>query len=184
MAGSREKILGSLPSGRAPRPETTPLTTFAEEDLWSAFEVNLAALGGRLISAEDLIHCLEQNCFIEDAAMGILERLQISTGPSDPDGDLWDVAVGVSVGDLAIAETGSIVVSAGPSKQRMSTLVPPANIVLMKRDAIVARLSDAIPLLSSRSSAIITGPSRTADIEGILVKGVHGPGDLMVFVYE
>lgn len=184
MAGSREKILGSLPSGRAPRPEMTPLTTFAEEDLWSAFEANLAALGGRLLSAEGLIHYLEQNCFIEDAAMGILERLQISTVPSDLDGDLWDVAVGVSVGDLAIAETGSIVVSAGPSKRRMSTLVPPANIVLMKRDAIVARLSDAIPLLSSRSLAIITGPSRTADIEGILVKGVHGPGDLMVFVYE
>lgn len=184
MAGSRETILAALPQADSTRPSQQPETTFEPGDLWSQFEANLVALGGRLISAEALIQAIQRKCIFEPDAKEVLQTLGITTWPNEPTEDLWDATLGVSVADLAVAETGSVIVSAGPGRQRLSSLVPPANVMLVKRDKIVAKLADAIPLISSRSSAIITGPSRTADIEGILVKGVHGPGDLMVFIYD
>lgn len=152
-------------------------STFSSTDLWQAFETQLQGLGGRLITQDELTQMLKKSCFVEEAAATVLGVPQSSK-------DIWEVEVGISVADLAIAEMGSLVVSAGPGRHRMSSLVPPVNIMLIRHDAIVAKLADAISKIPSRSSAIVTGPSRTADIEGILVKGVHGPGELLVYVYD
>jgi L-lactate dehydrogenase complex protein LldG len=57
-------------------------------------------------------------------------------------------------------------------------------VIVISQKAIVATMVEAIPLISTATSILVTGPSRTADIEGILVKGVHGPGELLVYVYE
>lgn len=182
MSTSREKILGRLTDIPSERSVIDVQSTFADGDLWTVFEGHLNALGGRLIDAQGLEGMLTKTCFIEGAASGLLQSFGVKFTNSGE--DIWDVDVGITVADLAIAEMGSLVVSAGPEKRRMSSLVPPTNVMLVNRSAIVGTLAEAIPKISDRSSAIITGPSRTADIEGILVRGVHGPGELLVYVYD
>lgn len=179
MASSRERILERLrPTvGSGLHPGAAAPSKFAEGDLWAAFEGFLVALGGRIISREELTGVLEKRCLVEPAAAKVL-------GIPPVKDEIWDVEVGVSFADLAIAETGTLVVSAGEGKLRMSSLAPPVNVMVVSRQSIVATLAEAIPRIPLATSVLITGPSRTADIEGILVRGVHGPGELLVYVYE
>ena len=179
MSTSRERILERLKptSGLSSHPGPPMSSKFAEKDLWASFEGFLNALGGKIISRNELNEFLAKRCFVEPAVATIL-------GVEPVDDDIWDVEVGVSSADLAIAETGTLVCSAGEGKRRMSSLSPPVNVIVVARKAIVATLAEAIPQISSVTSVLITGPSRTADIEGILVRGVHGPGELLVYIYE
>jgi hypothetical protein len=158
-------------------PGPAQASKFSDSDLWKAFEGFLNVLGGRIISRDELNNLLALRCFIELAAASILSISAVED-------DIWDVAVGISLADLAIAETGTLVCSAGEGKRRMSSPAPPVNVIVISQKAIVATMVEAIPLISTATSILVTGPSRTADIEGILVKGVHGPGELLVYVYE
>jgi L-lactate dehydrogenase complex protein LldG len=69
----------------------------------------------------------------------------------------------------------------------MISLVPPAHIALIPRECILTGLDELVtlvPLPADRTSSmvLITGPSRTADIEQILLRGVHGPGEIHVVI--
>lgn len=99
----------------------------------------------------------------------------------------------ISGADAAIAATGSLVVSTAPGMGRLATLLPPQHIVLLRQEQLLPSLetwvaqqrADDLSHLGTRSNlCIITGPSRTADIEKNLVLGVHGPGRLQVVVVE
>jgi L-lactate dehydrogenase complex protein LldG len=97
------------------------------------------------------------------------------------------VDVGITSADYALADTGSLVMIASPQEARMISLLPPAHIAVVPRARILTGLDELFSLLphpaeSSSSMVLITGPSRTADIEQILVRGVHGPGLLTVVV--
>ncbi len=92
--------------------------------------------------------------------------------------DVWQADIGITLADFAIAETGSIVLSAGSQRARLASLTPPTHIALVKE--IVPTLEEAFARMTDRTSVIITGTSRTADIEGVLVRGVHGPKELIV----
>jgi L-lactate dehydrogenase complex protein LldG len=85
--------------------------------------------------------------------------------------------------DYAIAATGTMAVVATPGRPSSLTLLPPANVILVSEDRILPDLAAVIdalgpPLLGSHRVALISGPSRTADIEKKLVLGVHGPRQL------
>lgn len=88
----------------------------------------------------------------------------------------------------AIAETGSLVVRASPEHGRCLSLVPPIHIAIIEPRLIVPDLLDLMEKLSREKdrpgTAIITGPSKTSDIEGNLVTGVHGPGAVHLFVLK
>ncbi len=88
---------------------------------------------------------------------------------------------GITSADYALADTGSIVLLSSREEARLVSLLPPCHIALIPQSRILANLDELftlVPLPSQRSSSmvLITGPSRTADIEQILVRGVHGPG--------
>jgi L-lactate dehydrogenase complex protein LldG len=92
---------------------------------------------------------------------------------------------GITGADYALADTGSLVMIASPEEARLISLLPPAHIALVRKDRILTGLDELfalVPKPSDRTSSmvLITGPSRTADIEQILVRGVHGPGRLTV----
>lgn len=178
MNESRDRILSRIPSSGSERPEPVVHSKFISTDLWADFERYFDALGGRIISEDELLtSLLARKTFYEEAAAEILHHKVTDVDP-------WEAEVGVSVADLAIAEMGSLIVSAGPGRSRESSLVTPINVMLIRGSEIVATLAEAIPRISSRSSAVITGPSRTADIEGILVRGIHGPAELLLYVYD
>jgi L-lactate dehydrogenase complex protein LldG len=73
------------------------------------------------------------------------------------------------------------------SEARLISLLPPAHIALVPRERILSSLDELLSILPhpaevTSSMVLITGPSRTADIEQILVRGVHGPGEFHVVV--
>ncbi len=97
------------------------------------------------------------------------------------------VDVGITSADYALADTGSLVMLSSPQEARMISLLPPAHIAVVPRERILTGLDELFTLLpnpaeQSSSMVLITGPSRTADIEQILVRGVHGPGQITVVV--
>ena len=95
--------------------------------------------------------------------------------------------IGVTGCDAAIAETGSLVLLSAPGAARTVSLLPPIHVALVRPqdlcfsmggffEASAARMADA------SSCTVVTGPSRTADIELSLTIGVHGPGRVVVII--
>lgn len=102
---------------------------------------------------------------------------------------LLQADVGITTAEAAVASTGSLVVSAAPSRPRAVSLLPSLHVALLREEQIVARLGDALgplaarPLLALPSAVhFITGPSRTSDIENDLTIGVHGPANVLVIL--
>lgn len=90
--------------------------------------------------------------------------------------------------EALIARTGTIVVSSGHESSRKLTVFPPVHVVIAKPDQLFFDLDNAIKHLKAKFGgkfpsiiSLITGPSRTADIEKTLVLGAHGPKDLFCF---
>ena len=94
---------------------------------------------------------------------------------------------GITSADYALADTGSLVLFSSAEEARMISLLPPLHLAIVQKERILSGLDELfalVPLPGERSSSmvLITGPSRTADIEQILIRGVHGPGELHVVV--
>ncbi len=100
-------------------------------------------------------------------------------------GALLHADAGISVAQIGIAETGTLVLIGNEEKHRCVSLVPPIHIALLSKEDIVPTLGHALRRLRDNQDktlspvvSFITGPSRTADIELQLVLGVHGPKSL------
>jgi len=97
--------------------------------------------------------------------------------------------IGITSVDYALAATGTFVMLSSHNEARLISLLPPAHIAIIPRSRILANLDELLSTLprptdQTSSMVLITGPSRTADIEQILVKGVHGPGDVYAVVVD
>jgi L-lactate dehydrogenase complex protein LldG len=93
--------------------------------------------------------------------------------------------VGVTGVAHLIAETGSLVVETGPALTRSESLLPPVHVAVVDRAQIVPDLFDLFPQQGRAMPScltLITGPSKTGDIELRLVTGVHGPGEVYVIL--
>jgi len=96
--------------------------------------------------------------------------------------------LGLTGADAGLAESGSIVLSSGPGRGRLASLMVPVHIAVLRRDRMVFALSDLFRLrpdlaaMPGSNLVCITGPSRTADIEMTLSRGVHGPREIHVIL--
>ena len=113
------------------------------------------------------------------------------TGDNDCGGHLADVDLGITTCDCVVARTGSVVLTPQSGFGRALSILPPAHLVVAHKSQVVTDLSDAYKLLQARHGrnwpsmiTFITGPSRTADIEKILVLGAHGPKKLFVLLLD
>lgn len=92
--------------------------------------------------------------------------------------------VGISGADWLVAETGSVALRARGEEPRSLSLLPPVHVVVTDRSQLVPDLFDLFTALAPAGLpsclALITGPSKTGDIELRLVTGVHGPGEVHV----
>lgn len=119
------------------------------------------------------------------------------------------VTVGITGVEFALAETGSLVVTSWTEGTQLASLAPPVHIALYRRSQLVASLEEVLERLPvagphpsvpspvgegnkgredgqgpGRSVVFITGTSRTADIEQVLIRGVHGPGAVHAILVE
>ena len=161
-----------------------------QSDLASLFAAKASAIGMRVTRISDaeldatLAKLLENRgktvVAVRDPALSA--RAANAAGarlaPNDNDDLLFDCEVGITDVDCAIAESGSLVVSTS-GRIRNAWITPPIHIAIVRAGEILPDLVDLFEsrpdALDAASTTIITGPSKTADIEGVLVTGVHGP---------
>ncbi|HSP07989.1 MAG TPA: LUD domain-containing protein [Candidatus Dormibacteraeota bacterium] len=106
-----------------------------------------------------------------------------------------DASVGISGANMAIAETGTVVLVTNEGNADLTTTLPPVHVALFGIDKLVATLDDAVAVLrmlprSGTGQVMtsyvnwITGPSRSADIEQSLTIGVHGPREMHCVILD
>lgn len=125
-------------------------------------------------TADPLLEALGLRAALVAAGVALLE-------PDDP---AWAASIGASgVGvtgaTMAVAATATLLMPCGPGRPRGTHIVPPAHVCMLRTDAIVATLGDALAR-SAREGlpsnlSWVSGPSRTADLEMRRTLGVHGP---------
>ncbi len=99
--------------------------------------------------------------------------------------------LGITDALAAVAETGSVAVVTKSELDRLVSALPPVHVVLLEKGRLIDSLNEVGNLVSQPLTknepytlSLITGPSRTADIEEVLVRGVHGPHLFHVIVIE
>jgi L-lactate dehydrogenase complex protein LldG len=96
-----------------------------------------------------------------------------------------DYAFGITRAAGAIAETGTIILNDATTSRRLAALAPWVHVAVVARANLFSDLPHAIDALGADPNIIwCTGPSKTADIEGILIDGVHGPGVQIALVLD
>ena len=98
--------------------------------------------------------------------------------------------VGITECDVLVAQTGSLIVTSRSSGGRALSVLPAHHVVVARRDQLVRDLTAAFALIQKKYAdnypsmiSLVTGPSRTGDIERILVLGAHGPKKLTVIMW-
>ncbi len=99
--------------------------------------------------------------------------------------------VGITGCDALIARTGSVVLSSRGNLSRTASIFPPVHVVVAYRNQVHYDLKQFFASLNNQAitdwasmTSIVSGPSRTADIEKTLVLGAHGPKQIFVFYIE
>jgi L-lactate dehydrogenase complex protein LldG len=105
-----------------------------------------------------------------------------------PQADMRAVAecdLGVTGVDAALPETGTLLLRSSPEKPRVVSLLPRVHLAIFRRSALRADLHHAFAEVKEDGYVVlVTGPSRTADIELTLTLGVHGPKSLYVWLLD
>jgi len=169
----------------------TPEIHFAEE---------FTKAGGRFVYCENedelianlkvvLSKLAKQDIYCRDKGIiGILKKAEIPY-VSETD-NYQSVRVGLSGCEYLVARLGSILVSSNQASGRRLNAFPEAHMVIAYTNQIVTDVKDAMREMKSKFGnlpsmmSLITGPSRTADIEKTLVMGAHGPRELYLFLVE
>jgi L-lactate dehydrogenase complex protein LldG len=102
---------------------------------------------------------------------------------------VFNVDAGITSAAGAIAETGALILWPTEKEPRLMSIVPPIHIAVLKADTIHNSLSEVMqtenwPAKMPSNVVLVSGPSKTADIEMTLAFGVHGPKELIVLILE
>jgi L-lactate dehydrogenase complex protein LldG len=196
MSDSREQILNRVRAALAPLSRRAPLPDWDEAlvvrrgtrdagDRWALFAERLAAVNGTPLTAvADLVALLEtggwRHGYCDPALWPRLQEAFPAGFTVETEFDrrrIDDYQFGITAATGAIAETGTVILSDRDTSCRLGALAPWVHIVILRRDQIFADLPAAVAALPVDPNVIwVTGPSKTADVEGILIEGVHGPG--------
>ena len=96
-----------------------------------------------------------------------------------------DYDFGITRAVAAIAETGTLVLDDARTSSRLGALAPWIHVAVVRRKEFHRHVAAAIAALGSDPGVVwVTGPSKTADVEGILIEGVHGPGEQVALILD
>ncbi len=179
-------------------------------DLFTRFQERLSSAGGesyQAISLADAADIITTHPALSDgeivvppgfathpqwgAILLLLGRKGIAIREAGSPASVADAPVGLSGAELAIAETGSVLLAENSLAGRVVSMLTLTHFILVSRNRLVPMLDDAAGILQQMTKAgagqrhymsFVTGPSRTADIERTLTIGVQGPKELCVIV--
>jgi L-lactate dehydrogenase complex protein LldG len=159
----------------------------AGDDLWETFARNFKAVNGRpMTSVEQLIEFLETNNqrrgYCDPALYQSIGAKLAAAGltvETEYDREIYDsYQFGITRATGAIAESGSVILDDENTSRRLAALSPWVHVAVLHGGEIHRTIPDAIAAFGKSPNIIwCTGPSKTADVEGILIEGVHGPGE-------
>ncbi len=207
---AKETILARLrdasphqPASRPPLPADKEVFADLPEHLLETFVAQLTALNGEvhvvdstatarsvlkdLLATADAGRALRQDGELLDAVVGgdieLAEQLEPVRAMDAP--AMAEYSVGVTTADCLIARSGSVYLTTRHRGGRRLSVLPPLHIVIAGASQLVPSLDACLRQLPDGNwsyGTVITGPSRTADIEKVLVLGAHGPKRLAVIV--
>ena len=204
MNSARQEILEKLRKVTLSEPENepdfdTPVYHSIDVPLEEAFKQNLEKVNGsvHLFPSEPTLlealkqfltqYNINQICCNEDVLQEKLTSFEISYQNCTEIPE--SIEVGITGCEFLIAHTGSVMVSSAQKGGRQIFVYPPVHIVVAKKSQLVPYLEEAYSGLINKYAnnlpsqiTLITGPSRTADIEKTLILGAHGPREVHVFL--
>lgn len=206
---SREKVLKKIRNASISKTEnpyadidfSSPVYQEITESLDLTFAEEFSRIAGKFVFCEDHrefannlkavmeSHGLHELFCLEPGLCKILDAAQIPY--SSQENKLLQARAGLGACEYLVARLGSIMVSSRQATGRRMVVYPEIHIVYATTAQLVPDLSDALAGIKDRYAgrmpsmiSVISGPSRTADIEKTLVMGAHGPKDLYVFLVE
>lgn len=196
MSADREQILSRVNRALAPLTERAALPDWEAElvvmrqargnvDVVTVFAERLRGVNGVLMtSVRELVTYLEENKwtrgYCDPAIWAEIGRafphgLKVETSFDRARVDEYQF--GITRATAAIAETGTVVLTEKDTTNRLAALAPWVHIAVVARNSIHLDLPSAVAAMPQDANIVwCTGPSKTADVEGILIEGVHGPG--------
>ena len=209
----REAVADLADGGTAlpPPPDVWTACGLSVEEQASRFQTNLEAVAGEVVFCKDTPEAVERIASLlnetgsrrlavldRPLSRAVAERLEgkeLLFPPSNADEVSAEVLAAfdaaVAAPELLLCDTGSCLFSAPTTFDRLITYITPLSIVVASRSMLREHLSQAWTELKPRLETdrtgefvVVTGPSRTADIEKFLILGVHGPKRLVVFLIE
>ena len=204
MSSSREKILGRVQAALAPLSQRAALPDWTADlvimrqargavDAWQLFAERMRGVNGTpLTGVADLVALLEKNNWRHGYCDPVLWPKFSAAFPAsikvETEFDrtrVDDYQFGITRAAGAVAEPGTVILSEAATSRRLAALTPWVHIAVLTREQIFIDVPQAIAALPSDANIIwCTGPSKTADVEGILIEGVHGPGIQVALLVE
>jgi L-lactate dehydrogenase complex protein LldG len=157
-----------------------------EADPVAVFRERMAEAGGRCFDnvealAEALLHGPGRLGYCEPGLLPRLAGLADAGLTLERDFDRAradDYAFAITTAQAAIAETGTLVITDAGSPNRLATVAPWIHVAVLNPERILGSLADGIAALPDDPNVVfVTGSSCTADVEGILIRGAHGPAE-------
>jgi L-lactate dehydrogenase complex protein LldG len=203
----RSEVSKGPQAARPPVPEVWPRENPAPAVMAERFGKELAEVHGEVIRCATMQDARRQLVeLVRDAqwtSLGAMDRPMVrdAVGDLSPELVVWaaadwkpqrmaELSASVIEPDVLLADTGSCMISCPTSEDRLLCYLPPACVVIARVDQLAEHLPAAWATIAPRVAdpaqrgefVIVTGPSRTADIEKILILGVHGPKRLVVIL--
>jgi len=205
MATAREDILNKLKNAVHPEPQKpdfeAPVYFPIEQPLELAFKESLEKVNGsvHLCASETELYA-ELSSFLGSFQKELIvcnekdlkAKLDQNKIPFTSTDHLpHDLSVGITSCEFLIAHTGSVMVSSALGSGRRLFVFPEIHVVIADKNQIVPYLEEAYSAIREKypkqlpsQISLLTGPSRTADIEKTLVMGAHGPREFHVFINQ
>jgi L-lactate dehydrogenase complex protein LldG len=190
-----------------PVPQVWPRETSDPNALAERFAKELTAVAGEVVRCATMAEARQQLAQLMQGAnwttLGAVDRplARELTAELPADRVAWaksdwqprqmaELPVGLITADVLLADTGTCMIPCATAQERLMCYLPPACIVVAKVEQIAEHLPAAWGEIAGRCAdpkltgefVLVTGPSRTADIEKILILGVHGPKRLVVLL--
>jgi L-lactate dehydrogenase complex protein LldG len=208
-----QRVHGELskypPVAAPPTPVVWPPTNPTPADMAERFAAELAAVQGEVIRCPTMEEARRRLAELASAAgwtsIGAMDRPLVREAAGGlpasslnwqmadwPSARMAQLSASVIEPEALLADTGSCVIRCPTAEDRLLCYLPPACVVVARAAQLAEHLPAAWASLAPRVAdpamqgefVIVTGPSRTADIEKILILGVHGPKRLMVLLVE